>query len=130
MEIYNYVWYITHRYVTHGSMGGVLAEQSGTLVFLISRVWVRVPVLTLTSICKALNHDGLVLQVGRKAVGPVCCVMHIREPGTLIIKRRGLPLCFWHGWLQIALHCPETLIMQNTGSQYLSFILISVSILS
>ena len=24
--------------------------------------------------------------MGRKAVGPVCCVMHVKEPRTLIVK--------------------------------------------
>ena len=33
--------------------------------------------------------------MGRKSVGPVCCVMHLKEPRTLIMKRRGLPRCFW-----------------------------------
>ena len=28
--------------------------------------------------------------MGRKAVGPVCCVMHVKEPRTLIVKEKGL----------------------------------------
>ena len=37
-----------------------------------------------------------VLQMGCTAVGPVCCVTHIEEPGALNIeKRRGSPLCSW-----------------------------------
>ena len=29
--------------------------------------------------------------MGRKAVGPMCCVMHVKEPSALIEKRRGSP---------------------------------------
>ena len=29
--------------------------------------------------------------MGRKAVGHVCCVMHVKEPRTLIVKEK----CFW-----------------------------------
>ena len=29
-------------------------------------------------------------KMGRKAVGPVCCVMHVKEPRTLIVKEKGL----------------------------------------
>ena len=28
--------------------------------------------------------------MGRKAVGPVCCVMHVKEHRTLIVKEKGL----------------------------------------
>ena len=27
--------------------------------------------------------------MGRKAVGPVCCVMHVKEHRTLIVKEKG-----------------------------------------
>ena len=44
--------------------------------------------------------------MGRKAVGPVCCVMHVKEPRTLIVKENGLApvfldLCLEHpaGWI-------------------------------
>ncbi len=50
----------------------------------------------------SLNHYCYVLRMGCKAVGPVCCVMHVKEPSTLIVKRRGSPLCFLV-WL--AAHC-------------------------
>ena len=30
----------------------------------------------------------------RKAVGPVCCVMHVKEPRTLIVKEKGLAPVF------------------------------------
>ena len=32
--------------------------------------------------------------MGRKAVGTVCCVMHVKEPGTLIVKEKGLAPVF------------------------------------
>ena len=32
--------------------------------------------------------------MGRKAVDPMCCVMHVKEPRTLIVKERGLALLF------------------------------------
>ena len=42
------------------------------------------------------NGQHFVLRMGRKAVGPVCYVMHIQEPRTLIVKEKGgLPPCFW-----------------------------------
>ena len=28
------------------------------------------------------------------AVGPVCCVMHVKEPRTLIVKEKGLAPVF------------------------------------
>ena len=40
--------------------------------------------------------------MGRKAVGPVCCVMHVKEPSALIEKRRGSPRCSWFDWQHIA----------------------------
>ena len=32
--------------------------------------------------------------MGRKAVGPVCCAMHVKEPRTLIVKEKGLAPVF------------------------------------
>ena len=32
--------------------------------------------------------------MGRKVVGPVCCVMHVKEPRTLIVKEKGLAPVF------------------------------------
>ena len=32
--------------------------------------------------------------MGRKDVGPVNCVMRVKEPGTLIVKEKGLALVF------------------------------------
>ncbi len=36
------------------------------------------------------------------AIGPVYCVMHVKEPSALIEKRRGSPQCSWFDWLHIA----------------------------
>ena len=36
----------------------------------------------------------------RKAVGSVCCVMHVKEPRTLIVKEKGLAPVFLD-WLQM-----------------------------
>ena len=44
--------------------------------------------------------------MGRKAVGPVCCVMQLKEPSTIIIKRGVLPWCLL-AWL--AADCAPTL---------------------
>ena len=52
-------------------------------------------VVALVSLSKTLNHNCFVLRMGRKAVGPVCCVMHVKEHKTLIVKEKGLPRCFW-----------------------------------
>ena len=32
--------------------------------------------------------------MGHKAVGPVCCVIHLKEPKTLIVKEKGLAPVF------------------------------------
>ena len=43
--------------------------------------------------------------MGRKAVGPVCCVMHVKEPRTLIVKEKGLAPVF----LEWQLNAPKAL---------------------
>ncbi len=58
--------------------------------------------MTLVSLSKTLNLCFCVLRMGRKAVGPVCCVMLVKEPSALVVKRRGSPLCSWFEWLHIA----------------------------
>ena len=76
----------------------IVAERSSALDSSsgVARMWVRIPAWpALVSLSKTLNHNCFVLRMGRKAVGPVCCVMHVKEPRTLIVKRRGLPRCFW-----------------------------------
>ena len=52
------------------------------------RMWIRIPAwpaATLVSLSKTLNHNCFILRMGRKAVGLVCCVMHVKEPRTLIV---------------------------------------------
>ena len=50
-------------------------------------MWVRIPawprVAVLVSLSKTLNHNCFVLRMGRKAAGPVCCVMHVKEKGLV-----------------------------------------------
>ncbi len=58
--------------------------------------------VTLVSLSNTLNHDCFVLRMGRKAVGPVCCVTRVKESSALIEKRRGSPWCSWFDWLHIA----------------------------
>ena len=74
---------------------GPSAPDSSSGVVRKTRMWVRFPVAALVSLSKTLNHNCFVLRMGRKAVGPVCCVIHVKEPSTLIVNRRGLPRCFW-----------------------------------
>ena len=54
----------------------------------------RFAVAALVSLSKTLNHNCFVIRMGRKAVGPVCCVMHVKEPRTLIVKEKGLAPVF------------------------------------
>ena len=70
----------------------VMAERSSALDSSsgVVRMWVRIPawpVAALVSLSKTLNHNCFVLRMGHKAVGPVCCVMHVKEPRT---KKRRL----------------------------------------
>ena len=61
----------------------------------IVRMWVRIPdwpVAALVSLSKTLNHNCFVLRMGRNA--PTCCVIHVKEPRTLIVKEKGLAPVF------------------------------------
>ena len=60
------------------------------------------PVTALVSLSKTLNHNCFVLRMGRKAVGPVCCVIHVhvKEPRTLIVKEKGLAPVFLDSCLE------------------------------
>ena len=62
------------------------------------RMWVQIsawPVVALVSLSKTLcNHNCFVFRMGRKAAGPVRCVMHVKEPRTLIVKEKGLAPVF------------------------------------
>ena len=69
----------------------------------VARMWVRIPawpVAALVSSSKTLNHNFFVFWMGRKAVGPVCCVMHVKEPRTLIVKGKGLAPVFLDSQLE------------------------------
>ena len=59
----------------------VKSTEFQTLLFLISRVWIRIPSHVLVSLSKTLTHC-FVLQMGRKVVGSVCCVTHVKEPSA------------------------------------------------
>ena len=77
----------------------VVAERSSALDSSsgVVRMWVRITarlVAALMSLSKTLNHNCFVLRMGRKAVGPVRCVMHVKEPSTLIVKEKGLASVF------------------------------------
>ena len=76
-----------------------MAERSSALDSSsdVVRMCVRIPawpVAALVSLSKTLNHNCFVLRMGRKAVGPVCCVMHVKEPRTLIVKEKELAPVF------------------------------------
>ena len=61
------------------------------------RMWVRIPawlVAALVSLSKTFKHNCFLLRIGRKAVGPVCCVMHVKEPRALVLKEKGLAPVF------------------------------------
>ena len=76
-----------------------MAERSSALDSSsgVVRMWVRIParpVAALVSLSKTLNHNCFVLRMGRKVVGPMCCVIHVKEPRTLIVEEKGLALLF------------------------------------
>ena len=56
--------------------------------------------------------------MGRKAVGPVFCVMHVKEPRTLIVKEKGFAPVF----LDLRLEYPAGWIC----ARYKSSVLLSV----
>ena len=83
----------------------VVAERSSALDSSsgVARIWVQIPawpVAALVSLSKTLNHNCFVLRMGRKAVGLVCCVMHVKEPRTLIVKEKGLAPVFLDSCLE------------------------------
>ena len=83
----------------HSGRKSTVAERSSALDLCsgVARMWVRIPawpVAALVSLSKTLNHNCFVLRMGRKAVGPVCCVIHVKEPRTLFVKEKGLAPVF------------------------------------
>ena len=76
-----------HTYLDNNERYSALDSSSG-----VARMWVRIPawpVAVLVSLSKTLNHNCFVIRMGRKAVDPVCSVMHVKEPKTLIVKEKG-----------------------------------------
>ncbi len=67
-----------------------------TLVFLISGVRVQDPALILVSWSKThmCNHYGFVLRMGHKVVGPVRCVIYVKEPSYTYYKGKELASVF------------------------------------
>ena len=41
--------------------------------------------------------------MGLKAVGPMFCVTHLKEPSALVEKTRGSPRCSGFNWLHVVL---------------------------
>ena len=83
----------------------VVAERSSALDLSsgVVRMWVRIPAwpfAALVSLSKTLNHNCFVLRMGRKAVGPVCCVMHVQKTRTLTMKEKGLAPVFLDSCLE------------------------------
>ena len=77
----------------------VVAERSTALDSSsgVARMWVRIPawlVAAFVSLSKTLIHNCFALRMGRKAVGPVCCIMHVKKPRILIVKKKGLAPVF------------------------------------
>ena len=76
-----------------------MAERSSALDSSsgVVRMWARIPawpVEALVSLSKTLNHNCFVPRMGREAVGPVYCVMHVKEHRTLVMKEKGLAPVF------------------------------------
>ena len=108
-----------------------MAEQSSAMDSSsgVVRMWVRIParpVVAFVSLSKTLSHNCFVLRMGRKAVSPVCCVMHIKEPRTLFVKEKGglapvfLDLRLEHParWIMCALQifCIIIIIINNNNN--------------
>ena len=63
------------------------------------------PVAALVSLSRTLYHNCFILRMERKAVGPVCYMMHVKEPRTLIVKVKGLAPVFLESSYYWCLHC-------------------------
>ena len=86
------IWWLICRQVINASWETIWGGGGGEGC--LPRGFESRPVMALVSLSKTLNHNCFVLRVGRKAVGPVCCVMHVKEPRTLIVKEKGLAPVF------------------------------------
>ena len=110
-----------------GLLWSDVAERSSALDSSsgVVRKWVRIPaweVAALVSLSKTLNHNCFVLRTGRKGVGRVCCVMHVKEPRTLIVKEKGLAPVFLDsrlehpaGWICARYKSSVLLLLNNFG---------------
>ena len=108
----------------------MVAERSSALDSSSGVVRIRVripawPVAELVSLSKTLNHNCFVFRMGRKAVGPVCCVMHVKEPRTLIVKEKGLAPVFLDsrlehpaGWICVRYKSSVLLLSLNVCVYY------------
>ena len=124
LEIYHKtnLWKFPHSWFSYWS---VVAKRSSALDSSsgVVRMWVRIPawpVAALVSLSKTLNHNCFILRMGRKAVGLVCCVMHVKEPRTLIVKEKGLAPVF----LDSRLEHPAGWICARYKSSVLSLLLL------
>ena len=98
-----------------------MAERSSALDSSsgVIRMWVCG--MALVSLSKTLNHNCFVLRMGHKAVGHVCCVMHVKEPRTLIVKEKGLDALVFldsrlehQAWWICARYKSSVLLLNNT----------------
>ena len=97
------LWFASLKVKAEISMGRILnrsvvAERSSALDSSsgVVGMWVRIPawpVAAFVSLSKTLNRNCFVLRMGRKALGPMCCVMHVKEP-LLIVKEKGVAPMF------------------------------------
>ncbi len=74
--------------------------QTKTIKHLVLVLSECVPIITLVSFTKTFNQSCFVLRIGWKPKVPFL----VKSTFTLIVKRRGLPQCFWHGFLLTAPH--------------------------
>ena len=79
-------------------------------------------------LCPWARHLTIIassFRMGRKAVGPVCCVMHVKEPRTLIVKEKGLAPVFLDsrlehpaGWICVRYKSSVLLLWYCDGHTY------------
>ena len=125
-------WSFNHPRSVVAERSSALDSSSGVV-----RMWVRIPawpVVALVSLSKTLNHNCFVLRMGRKAAGPVCCVMHVKEPRTLIVKEKGLALVFLDsrlehpaGWICVHYKSSVLLLLLLALDQFPNNIILSLN---
>ena len=77
LKLFIFCVHVVERFSALDSTSGVVRMRVRILAW---------PIAALVSLSKTLNHNCFVLRMGRKAVGPVRCVMHVKETRTLIVK--------------------------------------------